>query len=94
MATLSNDSLRTIDERERRIRHQFNGTARVANADGLAAFINEYLSPLCYAQAREARHHEAIKIRLWVRAFKPVSWKGCLATRRAWIESLSRAWPA
>jgi len=32
-----------------------------ADAEGLAAFINENLSPLCYAQEKEARHHEAIK---------------------------------
>jgi hypothetical protein len=32
-----------------------------ANAAGLAAFINEHLLPLCYAQEKEARHHEAIK---------------------------------
>ncbi len=32
-----------------------------ADAEGLAAFINEHLSPLCYAQEKEARHHEAIK---------------------------------
>ena len=27
----------------------------------MTAFINEHLSPLCYAQEKEARHHEAIK---------------------------------
>jgi len=32
-----------------------------ADAEGLAAFINEHLSPLCYAQEKEARHYEAIK---------------------------------
>ena len=32
-----------------------------ANSEGLAAFINEHLSPLCHAQEKEARHHEAIK---------------------------------
>ena len=32
-----------------------------ADAEGLAAFINEHLSPLCYAQEKEARHHKAIK---------------------------------
>lgn len=32
-----------------------------ADAEGLAAFINEHLSPLCHAQEKEARHHEAIK---------------------------------
>lgn len=32
-----------------------------ADAEGLATFINEHLSPLCHAQEKEARHHEAIK---------------------------------
>ena len=36
-------------------------TKYTADAEGLAAFINEHLSPLCYAQEKEARHHEAIK---------------------------------
>ena len=31
-----------------------------ADAQGLATFINEHLSPLCYSQEKEARHHDAI----------------------------------
>jgi len=31
-----------------------------ADAQGLADFINEHLSPLCYSQEKEARHHDAI----------------------------------
>lgn len=32
-----------------------------ANAEGLAKFIAEHLEPFCYRQAKEARHHDAIK---------------------------------
>ena len=31
-----------------------------ADAAGLASFINEHLSPLCYQQEKESRHHNAI----------------------------------
>jgi len=31
-----------------------------ADAAGLASFINEHLSPLCYQQEKESRHHDAI----------------------------------
>jgi hypothetical protein len=31
-----------------------------ANAEGLTAFIEEHLSPLCHRQEKEARHHDAI----------------------------------
>ena len=31
-----------------------------ADAAGLASFINEHLSPLCYQQEKESRHHHAI----------------------------------
>ena len=30
------------------------------DAEGLASFINEHLSPLCYSQEKESRHHDAI----------------------------------
>ena len=30
------------------------------DAEGLARFITEHLSPLCYSQEKEARHHDAI----------------------------------
>lgn len=32
-----------------------------ASAEGLAAFINKHLEPLCLTTEKEARHHEAIK---------------------------------
>ena len=31
-----------------------------ADAEGLASFITEHLSPVCYQQDKEARHHDAI----------------------------------
>jgi hypothetical protein len=31
-----------------------------ANAEGLTAFIEDHLSPLCHKQEKEARHHDAI----------------------------------
>lgn len=31
-----------------------------ADAEGLAIFIDEHLSPLCYQQEKESRHHDAI----------------------------------
>ena len=31
-----------------------------ADAEGLASFITEHLSPLCYQQEKESRHHDAI----------------------------------
>ena len=31
-----------------------------ADAAGLASFINEHLSPICYQQEKESRHHDAI----------------------------------
>jgi hypothetical protein len=31
-----------------------------ADAEGLASFINDHLSPLCYQQEKESRHHDAI----------------------------------
>ena len=31
-----------------------------ADADGLASFITEHLSPLCHQQEKESRHHDAI----------------------------------
>jgi hypothetical protein len=31
-----------------------------ADAEGLSSFINEHLSPLCYQQEKESRHHDAI----------------------------------
>jgi len=31
-----------------------------ADAEGLASFITEHLSPMCYSQEKEARHHDAI----------------------------------
>ena len=31
-----------------------------ANAEGLASFITEHLSPLCYQQEKESSHNDAI----------------------------------
>ena len=31
-----------------------------ADAEGLASFINEHLSPFCHGQEKESRHHQAI----------------------------------
>ena len=31
-----------------------------ADAEGLASFVNDHLSPLCHSQEKESRHHDAI----------------------------------
>ena len=47
------------DSREWWARH-VEGEECAADAESLAGFINEHLTPLCYSQEKEARHHEAI----------------------------------